>query len=192
MKALRRIWAVIKKETLHITRDKVMLMICFLAPIFLTVLFGFVYINQKIINLHEGLVVKDDSEEKILNYNGSKILIVDDNKLNLKVADKILKIYNTSNILVESGVEAIDLIKNGNKFDLILMDDMMPRMSGVETLQKIKVEIPEFDIPVIALTANALTGMREKYLADGFNDYLAKPINKDELNRVINEYLNKK
>ena len=52
-------------------------------------------------------------------------------------------------------------------------------------------EIPEFDIPVIALTANALTGMREKYLADGFNDYLAKPINKDELNRVINEYLNK-
>ena len=67
----------------------------------------------------------------------------------------------------------------------------MPRMSGVETLQKIKVEIPEFDIPAIALTANALTGMREKYLADGFNDYLAKPINKDELNRVINEYLNK-
>ena len=64
-------------------------------------------------------------------------------------------------------------------------------MSGVETLQKIKVEIPEFDIPVIALTMNALTGMREKYLADGFNDYLAKPINKDELNRVINEYLNK-
>ena len=71
------------------------------------------------------------------------------------------------------------------------MDDMMPKMSGVETLQKIKAEIPEFDIPVIALTANALTGMREKYLADGFNDYLAKPINKDELNRVINEYLNK-
>ena len=66
----------------------------------------------------------------------------------------------------------------------------MPRMSGVETLKKIKSEIKDFNIPVIALTANALTGMKEKYISDGFDDYLAKPINKDQLNRVINEYLN--
>ena len=129
--------------------------------------------------------------EKI-EVKNKTVLVVDDNKINLKVAERLLQTYGVLVECVESGFICIDNLKSGKKYDLILMDDMMPRMSGVETLQKIKVEIPEFDIPVISLTANALTGMREKYLADGFNDYLAKPINKDELNRVINEYLNKK
>ena len=133
----------------------------------------------------------DETHEKI-EVKNKTVLVVDDNKINLKVAERLLQTYGVLVECVESGFICIDNLKSGKKYDLILMDDMMPRMSGVETLQKIKVEIPEFDIPVIALTANALTGMREKYLADGFNDYLAKPINKDELNRVINEYLNKK
>ncbi len=132
----------------------------------------------------------DETHEKI-EVKNKTVLVVDDNKINLKVAERLLQTYGVLVECVESGFICIDNLKSGKKYDLILMDDMMPRMSGVETLQKIKVEIPEFDIPVIALTANALTGMREKYLADGFNDYLAKPINKDELNRVINEYLNK-
>lgn len=132
----------------------------------------------------------DTTHEKIKVKNKT-VLVVDDNKINLKVAERLLQTYGVDVECVESGFICIDNLKSGKKYDLILMDDMMPKMSGVETLQKIKVEIPEFDIPVIALTANALTGMREKYLADGFNDYLAKPINKDELNRVINEYLNK-
>ena len=126
-----------------------------------------------------------------IEVKNKTVLVVDDNKINLKVAERLLQTYGVLVECVESGFICIDNLKSGKKYDLILMDDMMPKMSGVETLQKIKVEIPEFDIPVIALTANALTGMREKYLADGFNDYLAKPINKDELNRVINEYLNK-
>ena len=132
----------------------------------------------------------DTTHEKI-EVKNKTVLVVDDNKINLKVAERLLQTYGVLVECVESGFICIDNLKSGKKYDLILMDDMMPRMSGVETLQKIKVEIPEFDIPVISLTANALTGMREKYLADGFNDYLAKPINKDELNRVINEYLNK-
>lgn len=126
-----------------------------------------------------------------IEVKNKTVLVVDDNKINLKVAERLLQTYGVDVECVESGFICIDNLKSGKKYDLILMDDMMPKMSGVETLQKIKVEIPEFDIPMIALTANALTGMREKYLAVGFNDYLAKPINKDELNRVINEYLNK-
>ena len=150
------------------------------------------------VSIDQGIVKNPTIKVEAINTTHEKIevknktvLVVDDNKINLKVAERLLQTYGVLVECVESGFICIDNLKSGKKYDLILMDDMMPRMSGVETLQKIKVEIPEFNIPVIALTANALTGMREKYLADGFNDYLAKPINKDELNRVINEYLNK-
>ena len=89
-----------------------------------------------------------------------------------------------------SGFECIDKINAGEKYDLILLDDMMPKMSGVETLQKLK-QMESFNIPTVALTANAIAGMKEKYLADGFDDYLSKPIEKPELNRVIEKFLNK-
>ena len=150
-----------------------------------------VSIDQRIVKNPTIKVEAIDTTHEHIEVKNKTVLVVDDNKINLKVAERLLQTYGVIVECVESGFICIDNLKSGKKYDLILMDDMMPRMSGVETLQKIKVEIPEFDIPVIALTANALTGMREKYLADGFNDYLAKPINKDELNRVINEYLNK-
>ena len=150
-----------------------------------------VSIDQGIVKNPTIKVEAIDTTHEHIEVKNKTVLVVDDNKINLKVAERLLQTYGVIVECVESGFICIDNLKRGKKYDLILMDDMMPKMSGVETLQKIKVEIPEFDIPVIALTANALTGMREKYLADGFNDYLAKPINKDELNRVINEYLNK-
>ena len=131
--------------------------------------------------------------EKILNeeivVNNKKVLLVDDNKINLKVAERLLESYGIKTESVDSGFACLDKIKAGEKYDLIMLDDMMPRMSGVETLKKLK-EIPDFNMKVVALTANALTGMKEKYLADGFDNYLAKPINKDELNKIINKYLN--
>mgnify|MGYP004573819531 FL=1 len=150
-----------------------------------------VSIDQRIVKNPTIKVEAIDTTHEKIEVKNKTVLVVDDNKINLKVAERLLQTYGVNVECVESGFICIDNLKSGKKYDLILMDDMMPKMSGVETLQKIKVEMPEFDIPVIALTANALTGMREKYLADGFNDYLAKPINKDELNRVINEYLNK-
>ena len=67
---------------------------------------------------------------------------------------------------------------------------MMPKMSGKETFKKLK-EDSSFNTPVVILTANAITGMKEEYLQFGFNDYLAKPIEKDELNRVIKKFLDK-
>ena len=139
----------------------------------------------------------DKKEEKVeevtskaIDVSGKKVLIVDDNKINLKVASRLLQGYQVITEEVDSGFTCIDKIKAKEVYDLILMDDMMPKMSGVETLQKLK-EIDGFNIPVVALTANAITGMKEKYLADGFTDYLAKPIDKNELNNIISKYLNK-
>lgn len=148
-----------------------------------------IYLKQKILQLHGGEDEKNVNEnEDNLTFSTSKVLIVDDNKLNLKVADKILKRYELNTVLVESGMEAIERIKKNEKYDLILMDDMMPVMRGTEALQKLK-EIEGFQIPVIALTANAITGMREHYKKAGFEDYLAKPIEKEELIKVLTKYL---
>lgn len=148
-----------------------------------------VSIDQRIVK-NPTIKLEDSPEpvEEIKTHN-KKVLIVDDNKINLKVAERLLESYGIDTESVESGAAALEKIQNGEKYDMILLDDMMPKMSGVETLKKLK-EIPGFKIITIALTANALTGMREKYLQDGFDDYLAKPINKDELNRIINKYLN--
>ena len=130
---------------------------------------------------------KTEIDENI-DLTNKNILIVDDNSLNLKVATKLIDKYNAIIDTADSGFSCIDKIKSGNKYDLILLDDMMPKMSGVETLKKLK-EIPNFNTPVVVLTANAITGMREKYLSEGFDNYLAKPINKDELLKVLVRYL---
>lgn len=115
-----------------------------------------------------------------LDLSGYRILVVDDNTLNLKVASQLLKRYSALVECVDSGYHCLEKIMSGEKYDIILLDDMMPKMSGVETLKKLK-DVQGFSIPVVALTANAITGMREKYIGDGFDDYLAKPIEKDEM-----------
>lgn len=136
-------------------------------------------------------VVLEDVEEisdEAIDLTGRKILIVDDNKLNLKVALKLLEPYKCTCETSESGFGCIDKITSGNKYDIILLDDMMPKMRGSETLTRLKTD-PKFDIPVIALTANAIQGMREQYILLGFDDYLAKPIEKGELNRVLKKFV---
>ena len=145
-----------------------------------------VVINQRIEE-----VKQEEKHHKLdtLDLNNVKLLLVDDNALNIKVATKILEKYNANMVTsVSSGFECLDKIKAGERYDVILLDDMMPKMSGVETLQELKKD-PNFNTPVIALTANAITGMREKYINEGFNDYLAKPIEKDQLIKVMNEIL---
>ena len=149
-------------------------------------------IDQRIVK--KEIIEKDvDLKEKSLkNFNGEgiKILVVDDNKINLKVAQRLLQNYNLEVTLCESGFECLEKINNKENYSLILMDDMMPKMNGKETFNKLK-EIPNFSTPVIALTANAISGMKEQYLKLGFSDYLAKPIERSELDRVINKFLNK-
>ena len=149
-----------------------------------------VAIDQKISVGHklEDTASLDLTELETMDFSSKKVLVVDDNVINLKVAHRLLQEYKVQITEVQSGQAAIDLINAGNMYDLILMDDMMPKMSGVQTLQKLKT-IPGFQMKVVALTANAITGMREKYLADGFDEYLAKPISKKELAKIIKKML---
>ena len=149
-----------------------------------------VAIDQKISVGHklEDTASLDLTELETMDFSSKKVLVVDDNVINLKVAHRLLQEYKVQITEVQSGQAAIDLINAGNTYDLILMDDMMPKMSGVQTLQKLKT-IPGFQMKVVALTANAITGMREKYLADGFDEYLAKPISKKELAKIIKKML---
>ena len=145
-----------------------------------------VFMAQKISD--KTIVERTKDEFVDLDLSGKRILVVDDNKLNLKVCSKLLVDYKCEIDIVESGFECLDKINNKEEYDLILLDDMMPKMSGTQTLAKLK-EIDGFKIPVVALTANAINGMREKYLESGFDDYLSKPIDKLELNRVLDEIL---
>ena len=149
-----------------------------------------VAIDQKIVENQTTVIETENIKPETIDITGMRILVVDDNKVNLKVAERLLKNYHAEVISVMSGAECIELLEKENSIDLILMDDMMPKMSGVETLKRLK-ENKEFHIPVVALTANAISGMREKYLEDGFQDYLSKPIERKELDRVIQKYSKK-
>jgi len=108
--------------------------------------------------------------------------------LNLKVAEKLLKPYNFKITSLKSGLECLNYTKN-KKYDLILLDHMMPEMDGIQTLYNLKKRAHGFDIPVVVLTANAIEGSKEMYLREGFCDYLSKPINQVELDRILREQL---
>ncbi len=148
--------------------------------------FKFVFV-QEIIK-EENEISLEEVKEETLNYDftGKNILVVDDSKLNLRVAQNVLKVFNANVMTSTSGQECLDLCKT-NKYDIILMDIMMPLMNGIETLKRIRID--DKKVPVIALTADAVEGMEEKYLSEGFNDYLSKPIDKNKLGIILNKYL---
>ena len=147
-----------------------------------------IYLEQEIISM-EVPKSENTEEEEITykDYSDKKILIVDDSKINLKVAETLMKPYNFEMDTAISGYEAIEKVNNKH-YDLIFMDIMMPKLNGVETLDKLR-EKEDFTTPVVALTADAIEGTDEKYLSVGFNSYLSKPIDRNLLNKVINKYL---
>ena len=131
----------------------------------------------------------EDYHEKFIAPMG-RILIVDDNAMNLAVAQGLLKGTRLQIDVAASGEECLELIKR-KTYHLICMDHMMPVMDGVQTLHAIRAleGNPSRDIPVIALTANAVAGAREFYLKEGFQDYLTKPIDADKFENMLIEYL---
>lgn len=137
----------------------------------------------------ESLRSIEDYHEKFIAPMG-RILIVDDNAMNLAVAQGLLKGTRLQIDVAASGEECLELIKR-KTYHLICMDHMMPVMDGVQTLHTIRAleGNPSRDIPVIALTANAVAGAREFYLKEGFQDYLTKPIDADKFENMLIEYL---
>ena len=127
----------------------------------------------------------------IIDYSDKKILIVDDNKLNIKVAKRNIEDLNFKEIdECYNGLECLEKIKNGKKYDIILMDIMMPIMDGEQVLKELK-NIKDFDTPIIALTADAIAGSDEKYKNEGFVDYVSKPFNKDTIKLKIDSIFEK-
>ena len=119
-----------------------------------------------------------------VGLEGKRILVVDDNLVNIKLLCRLLKDYNFDITTCSSGFECIEKVRD-NDYDIIFLDHMMPGMDGVETLnslRNLKSSLP----PIIALTANNFSNVKETYIGLGFTDYLAKPINKNELNKILN------
>lgn len=147
-----------------------------------------VALDQKIIEDNKEVQKEHiQTDNNILNLSGKKIFLIDDNALNLKVAQRLLQKYNSEIETVNSGEECLSKIKKGNKYDLLLMDEMMPNMSGTETMHTLKDK--GYQVPIVVLTADVEANSKEKYLSTGYDDYLGKPIEIKELERVLKKYL---
>lgn len=120
----------------------------------------------------------------------ARILVVDDNRLNLAVIKGLLAPYKVQLTTVQSGQECLDLLES-NRYDLIFMDHMMPEMDGIETFNKIRLKPDEYSrtVPVVILTANAVSGMKERFLAAGFQDFISKPIDISVLEQVLLKFI---
>ncbi|MBO4390952.1 MAG: response regulator [Lachnospiraceae bacterium] len=130
---------------------------------------------------------KKEQKSKLI-LKDAKILFVDDNDMNLKVAKGLMKLYGCQPELTESGKGCLDLVRK-SRYDLIFLDHMMPEMDGIETLQRLKAEDLVYDTPVVCLSANAIAGVKEQYLEAGFDDYLSKPIEIPELEEMLTRLL---
>ena len=122
-----------------------------------------------------------------LDCSGCKALLVDDNNLNLSVTGKILEPYKFTIDMVNNGEDCVNKIKSGEQYDIIFLDHVMPKMDGIEVLHILHKLDGYIIPPIIAVTANAIAGSRERYLNEGFDGYLSKPINITELDKLINK-----
>lgn len=133
----------------------------------------------------------NDKTKNVLVSPDSKVLVVDDNKVNLIVFEKLIGLSQIKPDIANSGEECIELSRN-TKYDIIFLDHMMPGLDGIETLKAIisdENDNPNKTTPIIALTANAISGAKEMYIEAGFTDFLTKPINIEKLNDMLKRYL---
>jgi signal transduction histidine kinase/CheY-like chemotaxis protein len=145
-----------------------------------------------IANILNGIATNQEVRKTVVRFIAPKarVLIVDDIMTNLKVAQGLLVPYRMQVDICDNGNSAIAMIKE-NRYDLIFMDHMMPGIDGIEATAQIRALDEEYfrSVPIIALTANAIAGMREMFLSKGFNDYLSKPIEISRLNELMEKWI---
>ncbi len=154
-----------------------------------------VHIPQKVLNrnkLSNYLVYHKQEEKKrsVIYAPSARVLIVDDNPVNLKILRGLLLHYEIDADTASGGAEAVK-VAGENTYDIIFMDHMMPEMNGEEALHAIR-ELPDkehAEVPVIAVTANAIRGMRDEFIRKGFTDYLSKPVETDKIEQILKEHL---
>ena len=129
-------------------------------------------------------------QEKKFIAPEAQVLVVDDNLMNLKVVEGLLRPYKIKVFVATSGKECLKKLDN-MRYDIIFMDHMMPEMDGVETAHKIRAKSGIYfqNVPIVALTANAIGGAREMFLEEGFQEYVAKPIELSHLEKVLRKYI---
>ena len=137
-------------------------------------------------NIHS--VGEGEERKSNLLLNNTHFLVVDDNDINLIIAENVFLDYGAEVTTAKSGQEAIDLIEN-NDYDIVFMDHMMPEMDGVEATVLIRQLEKGKDLPIVALTANAVGDVKDMFLQNGMNDFLMKPLEFEEMERVFFEWL---
>ena len=135
--------------------------------------------------------IEEENQKVLLDCTGLNILVLDDDRLGLTVTSRLLEAYKANVELIDNPEKAIYEIKEGKHYDLIFVDHFLPKITGVEFMQVVKGLRGYYIPPIVMLTANAIDGVKEEYLKLGFDDYLSKPIDVNELDRVINRYLKK-
>ena len=135
---------------------------------------------------------QENTQSTQLMIHDTRVLLVDDNHINLMVAKGLLSSYGLTVDIVSSGKAAVDACRDTN-YPIIFMDQMMPEMDGIEAMQKIRQLNPYYapgaEGKIIVLTADAIRGVREKLLAEGFDEYLGKPMNLKQLERLLKQYV---
>jgi len=132
---------------------------------------------------------EEETDKQVLSAPGANVLIVDDNEFNLKTVEALLSLFNIKTRSVFSGHEALDIVQK-EVFDIIFMDHMMPEMDGIEAANEIrKLGGKHANCIIIALTANAIYGAKEMFLANGFNSYVSKPVEMRDLKKLLLEWL---
>jgi signal transduction histidine kinase/DNA-binding response OmpR family regulator len=127
------------------------------------------------------------SNDQILNpIRNSRILVAEDNLMNQQLIRHLMKQWQMEYVLVNNGKEAVDILRR-EKFDAVLMDIQMPEMDGYDATQTIRNEL-KLDVPIIAMTAHAMSGEKERCLSFGMNDYISKPVKEGELYSILQQY----
>jgi CheY-like chemotaxis protein len=141
------------------------------------------FISESKLKMIDGIRVNNDV------LDGKKVLVVDDDVRNLFALTAVFERSNIEVVTAESGREALEILNNDKKIDIVLMDIMMPEMDGYETIQMIRKEPRNKNLPIITVTAKAMIGDRQKCISSGASDYITKPVKTDQLLSLMRVWL---